>query len=65
MQAFFLLLWFWLMAGVLFANVVMFNKLFQTSSYWQKTIFWPYFLVKYFILYIKIKQEDEEEEHTV
>ena len=55
MQAFFLLLWFWLMAGVLFANTMMVFQLFETAPYWQKTLFWPYFLVKYFIQYIKTK----------
>lgn len=53
MQAILLLIWFWLMAGVLFCSTTLALHLFENTDWYLKVLFWPYYLVVYYIHYIK------------
>ena len=53
-----LLIWFWLMAGVLFCSTTITMHLFENTKWWLKTLFWPYYLVVYAIHYIKVYVPD-------
>ena len=58
MQAIFLLIWFWLMAGILFSSTTIVMHLFEYERWWLKVIFWPYYLVVYYIHYLKVYVPD-------
>ena len=48
-----LLVWFWLYAGCLFCTSMMGLHLFENQPWWKKTLFWPYFVIVYYIQYLK------------
>ena len=53
MQGIFLLICFWLMAGVMFGSATILYHLFEYEKRWLKVLCWPYYLVIYYIHYIK------------
>lgn len=53
MQAILLLIWFWLMAGVLFCSTTLTLHLFENADWYLKVLCWPYYLAVYYIHYIK------------
>ena len=60
MTAVFLLIWFWLYAGLLFTNTMTGMQLFEYVSGWKKVIFWPYYTVVAFVQYYKANKNEEE-----
>ena len=58
----FLLIWFWLYAGCLFCTTMMGLHLFDEQPWWKKTLFWPYFVVVYYVRYLKIKKMEKYDE---
>lgn len=53
MQAIFLLIWFWLMSGIMFCSATIAFHLLEYEKWYLKVLFWPYYLAVYAIHYIK------------
>ena len=53
MQGMFLLIWFWLMTGITYCCTAMEFNLFNGEKWYKKVLFWPYYLVVYYVHYIK------------
>ena len=58
MQAILLLIWFWLMAGILFCSSTIVFHLFEGEKWWLKMLCWPYYLGVYSVHYIKTNVPD-------
>ena len=56
----FLLIWFWLYAGCLYCTTMIGLHLFDEQPWWKKTLFWPYFVVVYYIQYLKLRKHESE-----
>ena len=54
MQGAFLLIWFWLMMGCVFNTTSWLYYLYEGEKWYKKMLFWPYYLVVYYIHYIKV-----------
>lgn len=52
-QGILLLIWFWLMGGILFCSATIFYRLFEHEKWYLKVLCWPYYLVRYYIQYLR------------